>query len=190
MSASGGDKKVSKASVHFREGSERECCKLCTMFLSHAYSKSGSCTLVAGFIGEDDLCDKFEPEKSMEKAYVGFAKLKNKLAGKYGEEAAAKIAAAIGRKKYGKKRFQEDNSEGKKMDDEQPIDKAVSEKPERYCPSCDWAFSTRLAAKAKPGRCPICDGKTVRDAGGEAPHVSNGTGKVRKALVLVLRKAA
>jgi hypothetical protein len=49
-------------------------------------------------------------------AYVGFKKLKNKIkrSGK-SDEAAGAIAATIGRKKYGKKKFQTAAAKGKKM---------------------------------------------------------------------------
>lgn len=45
-------------------------------------------------------------------AYAGFKKLAKKLGG--GKKGAA-IAASIGRKKYGKKKFQEAAAKGKKM---------------------------------------------------------------------------
>lgn len=41
------------------------------------------------------------------KAYVGFEKLKEKLSHKKGVKDPGAVAAAIGRKKYGKKKFQE-----------------------------------------------------------------------------------
>jgi len=49
-------------------------------------------------------------------AYVGFKKLKSKLqkSGKSAKAAGA-IAATIGRKKYGKKKFQTAAAKGKKM---------------------------------------------------------------------------
>ena len=48
-------------------------------------------------------------------AYVGFKKLKGQLAGKPGIRDPGAVAAAIGRKKYGKKRFQKAAAQGKKM---------------------------------------------------------------------------
>lgn len=49
------------------------------------------------------------------KAYVGFEKLKGKLASEKGVDNPAAVAASIGRKKYGKKQFQNAAAEGKKM---------------------------------------------------------------------------
>ena len=48
-------------------------------------------------------------------AYVGFAKLKKKIASKGGVRDPGAVAASIGRKKYGKKRFQKAAAAGKKM---------------------------------------------------------------------------
>jgi hypothetical protein len=45
--------------------------------------------------------------------YVGFDKLKGELASKPGVTNPGAIAAAIGRKKYGKKRFQQHAAAGK-----------------------------------------------------------------------------
>lgn len=47
-------------------------------------------------------------------AYVGFDKLKGQL-GKKGVENPGALAASIGRKKYGKKKFQRAAAKGKKM---------------------------------------------------------------------------
>ncbi len=47
-------------------------------------------------------------------AYVGFDKLKSKLAGK-GVNNPGAVAASIGRKKYGKAQFQSAAAKGKKM---------------------------------------------------------------------------
>lgn len=49
-------------------------------------------------------------------AYIGFKKLSSKIqeSGK-GKEAADAIAASIGRKKYGKKKFQKAAAKGTKM---------------------------------------------------------------------------
>lgn len=46
-------------------------------------------------------------------AYIGFNKLKNKLAGKPGVSNPAGLAAAIGRKKYGKKNMAKMSKTGK-----------------------------------------------------------------------------
>jgi hypothetical protein len=48
-------------------------------------------------------------------AYVGFEKLKGEIAEKGGVRNPGAVAAAIGRKKYGKKRFQKAASSGRKM---------------------------------------------------------------------------
>lgn len=56
-----------------------------------------------------ELPDEFE------KAYVGFEKLKGKLSQEKGVDNPAAVAASIGRKKYGNKKFQAAAAEGKKM---------------------------------------------------------------------------
>jgi hypothetical protein len=48
-------------------------------------------------------------------AYVGFDKLKNQIAAKGGVSNPAAVAASIGRKKYGKKRFQKAAASGTPM---------------------------------------------------------------------------
>jgi hypothetical protein len=48
-------------------------------------------------------------------AYVGFAKLKSQIAKKGGVSDPGAVAAAIGRRKYGKARFQKAAAAGKKM---------------------------------------------------------------------------
>lgn len=51
-------------------------------------------------------------------AYEGFKKLKGMLKGKVDNPGA--VAASIGRKKYGKKKFQKAAAEGKKMEHVKP----------------------------------------------------------------------
>jgi hypothetical protein len=48
-------------------------------------------------------------------AYVGFDKLKSKIAAKGGVTNPGAVAASIGRKKYGKKAFQKAAASGTKM---------------------------------------------------------------------------
>lgn len=48
-------------------------------------------------------------------AYVGFDKLKSKIAAKGGVSNPGAVAASIGRKKYGKAKFQKAAAQGKKM---------------------------------------------------------------------------
>ena len=49
-------------------------------------------------------------------AYMGFEKLEHKLKSQGKSEASAEaIAASVGRKKYGKKKFQSAAAKGKKM---------------------------------------------------------------------------
>lgn len=55
----------------------------------------------------------------LEKGYVGFEKLKGKLSGKKGVYNPGGLAAAIGRSKYGKKKFQSAAAKGKKMKKEE-----------------------------------------------------------------------
>lgn len=49
-------------------------------------------------------------------AYVGFGKLKGELAHKKGVTNPAGLAASIGRKKYGKKKFQKGAAKGETME--------------------------------------------------------------------------
>jgi hypothetical protein len=68
-----------------------------------------------GFI--EDMVKSFDDEGEfvkLEKKYIGFSKLKGKLASK-GARSPGGLAAYIGRKKYGKKGFQSSASKGKKM---------------------------------------------------------------------------
>ena len=53
-----------------------------------------------------------EVDKALVEKYIGFDKLAAKAGG--GEKGAA-IAASVGRKKYGKKKFQKAAAKGKKM---------------------------------------------------------------------------
>jgi hypothetical protein len=55
-------------------------------------------------------------------AYEGFAKLKGELAGKKGITNPGGLAASIGRKKYGKGKFQKAASSGTKMKGMHPDD--------------------------------------------------------------------
>ena len=48
-------------------------------------------------------------------AYVGFAKLRNKIAAKGDVRDPGAVAASIGRKKYGKAKFQSYAAKGKTM---------------------------------------------------------------------------
>lgn len=61
-------------------------------------------------LSEDD-------EISLTEKYIGFAKLKGQLARKPGVKNPAAVAAAIGRKKYGKEKFQKMAAAGKKKAD-------------------------------------------------------------------------
>ena len=53
--------------------------------------------------------------KGKKGSYVGFAKLKKKIAAKGGVDNPGAVAAAIGRAKYGKKKFQKAAASGKSM---------------------------------------------------------------------------
>jgi hypothetical protein len=53
-------------------------------------------------------------------AYVGFAALKGELAHKPGVTNPSALAASIGRKKYGKEKFQHAAAEGHSMEHEKP----------------------------------------------------------------------
>lgn len=55
--------KSTKATAHYRDGSDERRCALCTMF-----RPPGSCTAVSGEISADGLCDYFE-RKSKKRAW-------------------------------------------------------------------------------------------------------------------------
>lgn len=59
--------------------------------------------LEAMFVPESPSPDRPEagPNSGMDEKYIGFKKLKGKLAGKAGVRNPAALAASIGRKKYG-----------------------------------------------------------------------------------------
>ena len=66
----------------------------------------------------NDLTKAIDDEQDLEeleKKYIGFGQLKSKLAHKKGVYDPAGLAAAIGRKKYGKKKFQEAAADDDKM---------------------------------------------------------------------------
>lgn len=92
--------------------------------------------------GDEDYKGKTKPakykkqkdsvyEETLEEKYVGFQKLKAKIAAKGGVKNPAAVAAAIGRKKYGKKKFQKAAAEDHKMKGMKPK-KSVEE-----AASCD-----------------------------------------------------
>lgn len=60
--------------------------------------------------------------ENMEEEYMGFKKLKAKIAAKGGVRDPEAVAAAIGRKKYGKEKFQAAAAAGKKLGEEAEID--------------------------------------------------------------------
>jgi hypothetical protein len=72
--------------------------------------------------GTVDKLVKALPEV-IEKGYEGFKKLEGKLAGKVSDPGA--VAAAVGRKKYGKEKFEHAAEAGKKMDHTKPMKKSV-----------------------------------------------------------------
>ena len=55
-------------------------------------------------------------------AYIGFKKLEHKIAAKGNVRDAGAVAASIGRKKYGKKSFQQHAAQGESM---RALDKAT-----------------------------------------------------------------
>ena len=65
---------------------------------------------------EEEINEELSEEDaaSLEEKYMGFAKLKASLARKPGVKNPAAVAAAIGRKKYGKEKFQKMAAAGKK----------------------------------------------------------------------------
>lgn len=56
-----------------------------------------------------------ESEEELDEKYMGFKKLKASIAAKGGARDPAAVAAAIGRKKYGKQKFQAAAAKGKKL---------------------------------------------------------------------------
>lgn len=56
--AAGGEVKLDKTTVHYREGSGGERCGNCTMFRN-----PNACTLVAGYISPHGYCDRFDAKE-------------------------------------------------------------------------------------------------------------------------------
>jgi hypothetical protein len=56
-------------------------------------------------------------------AYVGFSKLKNKIAARGGVRDPGAVAAAIGRRKYGARKFQSAAAKGKSLRGARPAGK-------------------------------------------------------------------
>ena len=52
------DNRSTKDEADYRDGSEDQCCRLCTMFRPPA-----SCTSVRGHIRPEGLCDYYEPKR-------------------------------------------------------------------------------------------------------------------------------
>lgn len=69
-------------------------------------------------LSEEEINEELseDDEISLTEKYIGFAKLKGQLARKPGVKNPAAVAAAIGRKKYGKEKFQKMAAAGKKAD--------------------------------------------------------------------------
>lgn len=67
-------------------------------------------------LSEEEINEELDEEDALalEEKYMGFAKLKASLARKPGVKNPAAVAAAIGRKKYGKEKFQKMAAAGKK----------------------------------------------------------------------------
>jgi len=63
----------------------------------------------------EDEDEEDEDEEEMNERYMGFKKLKASIAAKGGARDPAAVAAAIGRKKYGKEKFQAMAAAGKKL---------------------------------------------------------------------------
>lgn len=76
-------------------------------------------TIIQG-LSEEEFNEELteDDEISLTEKYIGFAKLKGQLARKPGVKNPAAVAAAIGRKKYGKEKFQKMAAAGKKETDE------------------------------------------------------------------------
>lgn len=65
---------------------------------------------------QDESAGPYRPQTAVGEKYLGFNKLKNKLARQEGRvRDPGALAAYIGRKKYGKKRFQKAAAAGKKL---------------------------------------------------------------------------
>ncbi len=60
-------------------------------------------------------------------AYIGFDALKQKLAGRPGVTNPGALAAYIGKKKYGAKKFNAAAAKGKKMKGMKPLKKAAKQ---------------------------------------------------------------
>jgi len=74
--------------------------------LENAYVEAEAMMEDYTFTDAEGIVYAFNEEMDLEEKHIGFAKLKSKLAHKKGVTNPGAVAAAIGRKKYGKKKFQ------------------------------------------------------------------------------------
>lgn len=79
----------------------------------------------------------------MEKAHIGFAKLQGKIEGEgHSSESAAKIAAAVGNKKYGEKKMHHAAKEDKPLKEGQKMDKSCEHNTDgETCEKCNGTHS-------------------------------------------------
>jgi hypothetical protein len=105
----------------------------------------------AKVIKPDDEMQHFE---SVEKAYMGFKKLEGKLAARGDVKDPAAVAAAIGRKKYGAKKFNAAAHEGHKMGHAKKLHKSmsVSEMIEKGMDMDDLAVEHKKEEAKKPAK--------------------------------------
>lgn len=85
-------------------------------------------------------------------AYTGFDRLQGQLTGRYGTRHAAAIAAAIGRRKYGKGAFQHAAATGTSLKGHAPVKPKAKHKLRRRRLSA--ASYKAIAAKGAPKKGP------------------------------------
>lgn len=80
----------------------------------------------------------------IDKAHIGFDKLQSKIEGQgHSSESAAKIAAAVGNKKYGEKKMHHAAEEGKPLKESQKMDKSCEHNQDgAACDKCNGTHST------------------------------------------------
>lgn len=113
--------------------------------IKHLYLASSSAKLDKAVDHAKDIA-----MDDVEKAHVGFDKLKQKVQAEgHSAESAGKIAAAVGNKKYGEKKMHHAAEEGKPLKESQKLDKSCEHNPDGVtCEKCNGTHSTKDLLKA------------------------------------------
>lgn len=133
--------------------------------ITGSHAKTGSMSTLPSKVGykgkgTKPKVQKLTHEENVVEEKLGFAKLKAKLAHKAGIKDPSALAASIGRKKYGKEKFQKMAAAGKQHEDYKPLESGKSlEHPQ----DATVAASSRKQGGAKPAKLPDPVKNTKKD---------------------------